>query len=129
MYNAEPKKTIRLYSCTSFASRITDYEFFTEFKDMSRSDPVEALRLFTTTCFISRFYEEDAHEFRNFVIELKRRDSDVALSLLTKGHFPKRIKRDDAYDRLWLDMDTLGTRFNIPICKWCKILSAQRYHT
>ena len=79
---------------------------------MTRDNPVMALRFFKTTCFITRYFAEDSREFRSFVNYLKGRDYGVALSLLTKNHFPKRIKLDRDYDQLFLDFDTLGTRYD-----------------
>jgi hypothetical protein len=57
MYHDEPKKTIQLYTCSSFSCRITENEFSNSFKDMTRDEPVMALRFFKTTCFITSYLQ------------------------------------------------------------------------
>ena len=124
MYRNDSKGTIQLFRCTPFASRVTDDEgFLSEFKDMSRTDPVMALRFFKTGCFLVRYFNiDDGHIFRKFVGEMVESDKEVWLSLLTKNHFAKRIKKDVSFDRVFDDLKTLGMQFNVPFDTWSKIM-------
>ena len=115
MFRDDQRATIQLFTNGSFSARIEDELFLDAFKEMSRDDPVMALRFFKTPCFIPRYVATDAEDFRSFVCFMLKHNREVALSLFSKPHFAKRIKHNDYpdYDQLFDKLGKLGTMYRV----------------